>query len=96
MATVTINQLMCEQMYTIIAGGITDNDLIGPQFQREVVSAPACPIPPTPTPTPIGKACILKFELESKVYVYTYVCTYTCMYYENLCKYLLTCVCTIY
>ena len=64
MATVTINQLMCEQMYTITAGGIIINpeyELIGPRFRRETVSAPACPVFPTSTSTSIGK---------------TYMCTY--------------------
>ena len=58
MATVTISQLVCEQMYTITAGGIIMNpgyELIGPRFYAETVSAPACPIPSTTSFTPIGK-----------------------------------------
>ena len=67
-ATVAIN-LMCEQMYTITAGGIammnSGNDLIGPRFRRETVSAPACSVSPSPSPMSNGKSCILKIELES-------------------------------
>ena len=67
MATVTISQLMCEQMYTITAGGIIHNPrykLIGPRFRIETVSA-ACP---TRSSKPI-----------SKVYVHSYIaCVRTC------------------
>ena len=58
MATVTISQLVCEQMYTITAGGIImdpDYELIGPQFRRETISAPACPLTPTFSSTYISK-----------------------------------------
>ena len=61
MAAVIISQIACEQMYTIIAGGIIidpDYELIGPQFRRETISAPACPSPPTPSSTPTSKAYV--------------------------------------
>ena len=58
MATVTISQLICEQMYTITAGGIImdpDYKLTGPRFRRETASAPACPIMPNTPPIHTGK-----------------------------------------
>ena len=57
MATVTISQLMYEQMYTITAGGIIMDphyELIGPRFRRETISAPACPLTPTFSSAHIG------------------------------------------
>ena len=48
LATVTISELTCGQMYTITAGGIvmmnSGIELIGPRFHRETVSAPVCPM----------------------------------------------------
>ena len=77
MATVTISQLICEQMYTITAGGITnDGQLVGPRFRRETISASSCPpMPTTSLTTPTGKPCTLKFEVQSYICTYTYICT---------------------
>ena len=65
MATVTISQLICEQMYTITAGGITnDSQLVGPRFRRETINASSCPpMSTTSSSTPTGKQYTLKFEL---------------------------------
>jgi len=49
MATVTVNSLLCEQTYSIVAGGvITDNVMMdqildGPKFQTEIFNASSCP-----------------------------------------------------
>ena len=95
MATVTISQLVCEQMYTITAGGIImnlDYELIGPRFYGETISAPACPIPSTTSFTPIGKltyidcicTCIDEHALMCFNYnklIFLYLKTRRCIYY---------------
>ena len=67
MATVTVSQLICEQMYTVTAGGIIMDpgyELIGSRFCIETISASSCPpMPTTSSPTPTGKPYTLKFEL---------------------------------
>ena len=43
MVTVTVSELMCEETYEIVAGGIDDNgNLVGPRFQWESVVAGSC------------------------------------------------------
>ncbi|XP_065892637.1 uncharacterized protein [Dysidea avara] len=50
MATVTVNGLVCEQTYSIVAGGIVTNDVLmvrtldGPRFHMETIVALACPV----------------------------------------------------
>ena len=44
MATVTVNGLMCGEMYTILAGGTNSiGNLVGPQFHKDTVTAGVCP-----------------------------------------------------
>ncbi|XP_065912153.1 uncharacterized protein [Dysidea avara] len=50
MATANLNGLVCEEMYSIIAGGVItnvammDQTLVGPRFHMETITAPACPV----------------------------------------------------
>ena len=86
LATVTISELMCGQMYTITAGGIIMNsfhELIGPRFCRETISAPACPMIPTTSSILIG----------TPMYSVHTCITYVCMYvftYIDLCAVMCT------
>ena len=43
MATVTINGLMCEEEYMIIAGGTLNGQLVGPKSSHGIVTAGSCP-----------------------------------------------------
>ena len=44
MATVTVNGLMCGEIYTITAGGTNSSgNLVGPQFHKDTVTAGVCP-----------------------------------------------------
>ncbi|XP_065897957.1 uncharacterized protein [Dysidea avara] len=55
MATVTVTGLVCEETYSIIAGGIITNDVMidrtldGPRFHTETILASACPVVITTT-----------------------------------------------
>ena len=54
-ATVIIRALICEQVYTITAGGLdVGGELVGPQFHQETVIAGQCLPPPTTSSMPIG------------------------------------------
>ena len=64
MATVTVNGLVCEQIYSIVAGGIITNDVMmdrtldGPRFHTETITASACPVVITTTTMTTGKRVI--------------------------------------
>ena len=56
-ATVTIRPLICEQEYTITAGGLDGGDnLVGPRFHQETVTAGPCPVSLTTSSVSTGKA----------------------------------------
>ena len=82
MATVTVTGLVCEETYSIVAGGIitngvmVDQTLDGPRFHMETILASACPVVITTTMMTIGKRVI-----------YHYSCTHFLldMYGEYLC-----------
>ena len=44
MATVTVNGLECGVTYTIIAGGILNEDLVGPSSSHENINMGPCPL----------------------------------------------------
>ncbi|XP_065894750.1 mucin-22-like isoform X2 [Dysidea avara] len=50
MATVTVTGLVCEETYSIVAGGIITNDVMmvrtldGPRFHMETITVAACPV----------------------------------------------------
>ena len=64
-ATVSINRLVCEKIYIIIAGGVdSDGSLVGPQFHQETVTAGPCPTPSVVTTTiPIGNTYIMYIQI---------------------------------
>jgi len=43
MATVTLS-LLCEVTYTITAGGLLDDDLVGPRSCQRIVMGGPCPL----------------------------------------------------
>ena len=43
MATVTINGLMCQEVYNITAGGTLDGVLVGPRSSHGTITAGPCP-----------------------------------------------------
>ena len=43
MATVTVNGLECEVIYSITAGGTLDGQLVGPRSSQETITAGPCP-----------------------------------------------------
>ena len=43
MATVTVNGLECEMIYTITAGGTLDGQLVGPRSSHGTITAGPCP-----------------------------------------------------
>ena len=63
MATANLNGLVCEEMYSIIAGGVItnvammDQTLVGPRFHMETITAPACPVGIQTTSVSTGKIC---------------------------------------
>ena len=65
MATVTVTGLVCEETYSIIAGGIITNDVMidrtldGPRFHTETILASACPVVITTT---TGKRVIYHYS----------------------------------
>ena len=64
MATVTVNGLVCEQTYSIVAGGIVTNDVLmvrtldGPRFHMETIVALACPVIISTTAMTMSKGVI--------------------------------------
>ena len=44
MATVTVNGLECGVIYTIIAGGILNGDLVGPRSSHGTIATNPCPV----------------------------------------------------
>ena len=59
-ATVTVDGLVCEKIYTIVAGGVdNDGNLVGPQFYQGTVTVGSCPPPCVVTKTmPTGNTHI--------------------------------------
>ena len=56
MAKVTFDSLVCEQTYTIAAGGVDSaTELVGPRIVMETVTASACTVRLTTSSVPIGK-----------------------------------------
>ena len=57
MARVTVTGLVCEETYSIVAGGIITNGVMmdqtldGPRFHTEIILASACPVVITTTTT---------------------------------------------
>ena len=53
MATVTVNGLECEVIYTVTAGGTLDGQLVGPKLSHGTITAGSCP--PMMTTTSVSK-----------------------------------------
>ena len=68
-ATVSINGLVCEKIYIIIAGGVdSDGNLVGPQFHQETVTAGPCPRSSIVTTTmPTGKIYIMYIQIYIQI-----------------------------
>ena len=67
MATVTINGLMCEEEYMIIAGGTLNGDLVGPRLSHGNTTGP-CPPVVTPTIVPT-ESTDSKEEIHVRIYI---------------------------
>ena len=52
-ATITIDGLACEMIYTILAGGVLNGDLVGPTSSYGTIVSGLCPVKITPILSPI-------------------------------------------
>ena len=63
MATVTVNGLECEVIYTTTAGGTLDGQLVGPRSSHGTITAGPCP--PGMTTTSVPTASVTSKERDN-------------------------------